>query len=180
MVIKRWCLVSSTQDFAQPYLLTRGRSSVSISDLVSKHLGCAKSWMEETRHHRFITRLQAFHITQNLFRSRWLFSTPPPILRHFSFQDLVTKLLHTRSVERCVKIVTEAAAYVRGEDNRHKTIRAKLSGYMIMINLKFETKTNYSVNTTAGKINDLPCSTLPPLLHGILIRLPNSTSFSLF
>jgi len=62
----------------------------------------------------------------------------PPILSHLHatiIQEKVSKndfsfiddfASHTQSVERCVKLVTEAASYVCGSENRDKAIRSKL------------------------------------------------------
>jgi len=42
----------------------------------------------------------------------------------FSFIDDFPS--YTQSVERCVKLVTEAALYICGPENRNKAIRSKL------------------------------------------------------
>jgi len=79
----------------------------------------------------------------------------PPILSHlreaiieekvrknnFSFIDDFPS--HTQSVERCVKLITEAASYVCGPENRDKPIRSKLLARVI--NPKVQNKSQYKV-----------------------------------
>jgi len=50
---------------------------------------------------------------------------------------------HTQSVERCVKLVTEAASYVCGLENRDKAIRSKLLARAI--NPKVQNKSQYKI-----------------------------------
>lgn len=82
--------------------------------------------------------------------------TEPPILRSISDEVLYLCILgnaeidipefacHTQGVERCVKIVTEAAASVFGTENRDGFIRSRLHSRAIMP--KFEHKANYKVS----------------------------------
>ncbi|CAH0383699.1 unnamed protein product [Bemisia tabaci] len=72
--------------------------------------------------------------------------TQPPILQYFSEEDLENLArekdlqnysfykypCHTQSVERCVKIVTEASALVCGGEERDGLIRSKLKARLLM------------------------------------------------
>jgi len=49
----------------------------------------------------------------------------------------------THSVERCVKLVTEAASHICGSENRDKAIRSKLLARAI--NPKIQNKSQYKV-----------------------------------
>jgi len=132
---------------------------------VVRELGLRKILKGRNRASAVCNQVRRFQVPKINFGAKeyfevidWNEVSDPPILRHFSFEDLVEKVRskdnfierfpsHTQSVERCVKMVTEAAAYVCGEDNRDKAIRAKLFGRKI--NPKFETKSDYNVSTIA-------------------------------
>ena len=63
----------------------------------------------------------------------------PPVLEFESFP------CHTQSVEKCVKLVTEAAAAVCEENNRDGFKRARLQSRELMP--QFETKMDYRSQT---------------------------------
>ena len=92
--------------------------------------------------------------------------TVPPIFAKLSEGDLQSVIdghavsvmdmdkfpCHTQSVERCVKLVTEAASAVCGPEARHGFIRCKLQARALMP--KFESKLDYHTQTASELLFD--------------------------
>lgn len=65
---------------------------------------------------------------------------------------------HTQAVERCVKIITEAALKVCGETSRDGYIRSKLEGRKLLPS--FENKARYLKKRSKSKYLKIKCSGL--------------------
>lgn len=64
---------------------------------------------------------------------------------YINFKNLSSYPCHTQAVERCVKMVTEAAGSVMGSESRDGQIRTKIRAREI--NPTFESKKDYNLNT---------------------------------
>ncbi|GBN64988.1 hypothetical protein AVEN_95362-1 [Araneus ventricosus] len=105
--------------------------------------------------HRFVIPAVTFGATDNVDLIDWkvFYVTPPPVLRQNSSHELLKLILgdvsmddtdfikfpsHTQSVERIVKLVTEASRKRFGPQNRDGFIRATLESRKQMS--QFESK----------------------------------------